>query len=34
MKRPKVIYHIYILYHNEVNFQFSHNLAGFPDILN
>ena len=34
---PKIefITYIYILYYqSSINFQFSHNLAGFPDIFN
>ena len=37
MNRPKIefITYIYILYYqSSINFQISHNLAGFPDILN
>ena len=37
MNIPKIefITYIYILYHqSSINFQFSPNLAGFPDILN
>ena len=37
MNIPKIefITYIYILYYqSSINFQFSHNLAGFPDILN
>ena len=37
MNIPKIeiITYIYILYcQSSINFQFSHNLAGFPDILN
>ena len=36
MNLPKIefITYIYILYYqSSINFQFSHNLAGFPDIL-
>ena len=37
MNRPKIefISYIYILYYqSSINFQFSPNLAAFPDILN
>ena len=37
MNIPKIefITYIYILYYqSSINFQLSHNLAGFPDILN
>ena len=37
MNIPKIVFitYIYILYYqSSINFQFSPNLAGFPDILN